>query len=307
VHACGLKDSNRSHFDAMHFMEVGMGAPPANLFTGWLGRHLASTAPAVRDSVLRAVGISYGLQRTLVGAPRTLPINDLGDFGFTGSGATRKQRIAVLEEIYAAATEPLKSSSSNTFRTVDTLKRIGFDSYRPRGGARYQDDEFGYALRSTAALIKADVGVEAIAIDLGGWDTHDLQEPLDGHMHYMMDSLAKGLAAFHRDLVSSGRRDVVTVAMSEFGRNAAENGSLGTDHGFGGLMLAMGDRINGGQVMGNWPGLKRNQLYEGQDLKITTDYRDVLSEIISRRMGNPSVRSVFPDPKYSPKNLGVTT
>lgn len=306
VHACGLQDSNRSHFDAMHFMEVGMGHPPGNLSTGWLGRHLAATAPTVKDAVLRGVGISYGLQRTLVGAPLTLPINDLADFGFTGSGKTRREREEILGEIYAAASQPLKGSASNTFRTIDTLDKIKFRNYKPAGGARYGEDEFGYSLRSAAALIKAGVGVEAIAIDLGGWDTHDSQGTLDGHLEYLLMELGSALGAFHRDLKVSGVDNVTTVMMSEFGRNVFENDSEGTDHGYGGVMMAMGEGINGGKVLTEWPGLKKNQLFEGQDLDITIDYRDVLTEILTRRMGNPNYRTVFSDSGYSPINYGVT-
>ena len=304
VHACGLKESNRSHFDAMHFMEVGRGYPPASLFTGWLGRHLAVTAPTVKDAVLRGVGIGFGLQRTLVGGPRTLPINDLADFGFVGSGGTVREREEILRQLYAASRDILSDPAKDTFRTVKTLERIRFNNYRPSGGASYPDDEFGYALRSTAALIKAEVGVEAVAIDLGGWDTHDTQGTLDGHMASLMETLADSLAAFHRDLDADRVEDVVTVAMSEFGRNVFENGSLGTDHGYGGVMLAMGDGIAGGRVLTRWPGLGR--LYEDQDLEITIDYRDVLAEILDQRMGNPDYRAVFPDPGFEPVVQGVT-
>lgn len=305
VHACGLPASNRSHFDAMHFMEVGEADPPPSTFTGWLGRHLASTAPSMRDGVLRAVGIGYGLQRTLVGAPRALPISDLADFGFEGSGSTRRERKLVLEEIYRYATEPLRTSASDTFRTVDTLNRINFSKYKPKGGARYPDSEFGYSLESVAALIKAEVGVEAVAMDLDGWDTHDFQGNVDGYMMYLLQDLADSLGAFYRDLEASNVRNVVTVAMSEFGRNAFENGSQGTDHGYGGLMLAMGSSIKGGRVLTKWPGLEAGDLYEEQDLQITIDYRDILTEILTKRMGNTNYRKVFQDSTYSPKTLGA--
>ena len=124
-------------------------------------------------------------------------------------------------------------------------------------------------------------------------------------MAYLMGSLADSLAAFHRDLEADRVKNVVTVAMSEFGRNVFENGSLGTDHGYGGLMLAMGSSVNGGRVMTDWPGLNPGQLYEEQDLKITIDYRDVLTEILTKRMGNPDYRTVFNDKGYSPKTHGV--
>ncbi len=304
VHACGLENPTRSHFEAMHFMEVGRGDPPASLYTGWLGRHLQATAPTLRDGVLRAVGIGAGLQRTLVGGPLTVPVRDPAEFGL--EGRSRRAREAALEVMYAVAGEPLQTTAVNTFRTIDLLDDIDFRGYQPAGGAAYPDDEFGYALRSTAALIKAEVGVEAVAIDLGGWDTHDFQGPVEGHMAGLMGSLAAGLGAFHQDLFAGGVENVVVVAMSEFGRHAFENASGGTDHGHGGLMLVLGGAVAGGRVLTDWPGLGDGQLYEGQDLEITIDYRDVLTEILTRRLGNPDYRTVFDDPGYTPRTHGVT-
>ncbi len=307
VHGCGLNSGTRSHFEAMNFMEIGHGDPPANLFTGWLGRHLAVTAPSTSDAVLRAVGIGAGLQRSLIGAPKSLPIQELGDFGLGGRPGTRKQRQAALEEMYAAFTDPLKTSAGDTFRAVDLLKRIGFDSYQPAGGASYPETDYGYALKSTAALIKADVGVEAVAIDLDGWDTHDVQGPFAGFMADLMQQFAEGLAAFHRDLIGKGKRNVVVVAMSEFGRNARENGSAGTDHGTGGAMFVLGGNIRGGQVLADWPGLEPEQLFEGQDLEITIDYRDILSEILLKRGGNSDIKQVFSDPSYERRDYGIVS
>lgn len=304
-HATGVKNSSRSHFDAMRFMEVGQGGAPANLQTGWLGRHLQATAATATEGVLRAVGIGYGLQRTLVGAPQALPIADLADFGLQGPGGSRAARQAALEEMYAAFDKPLKGSAATTFETIKVLERIGFAGYRPTGGAVYPDDEFGYAMKSAAALIKAEVGVEAVAVDLGGWDTHDLQGPVDGHMRHLMESLAGGMGAFYRDLFSAGRKDFVAVTMSEFGRVAFENGSAGTDHGTGGLMMAVGGAVRGGRVLGKWPGLEREQLVDRQDLEVTTDYRDVLWEILDRRAQSPSVRQVFADGRYTPQPVGL--
>ncbi|MCZ6726384.1 MAG: DUF1501 domain-containing protein [Acidobacteria bacterium] len=307
VQGCGLNSGTRSHFEAMHFMEVGRGDPPASLFTGWLGRHLASTAPSTAGAVLRAVGIGAGLQRSLIGAPKALPIQELGDFGLAGRPATRNRRQKVLEEMYAAFTDPLKTSVGDTFRAVDLLKRIGFNSYQPAAGATYPDTYYGNALKSTAALIKADVGVEAVAIDLDGWDTHDVQGPFAGFMAELMQQFADGLAAFHRDLIGQGKRDVVVVAMSEFGRNARENGSAGTDHGTGGVMFVLGGHIRGGQVLADWRGLEREQLFEGQDLEITIDYRDILSEILLQRVGNKNIRQVFSDPSYQSRDYGIVS
>lgn len=305
VHATGLPDATRSHFEAMHYMEVGQGNPPPSLFSGWLGRHLQTTAPSMKDGVLRAVGIGAGLQRTLAGGPQALPIQDLDDYGFEGRGPTKALRRAAIEEMFAAVGDPEKTAADNTFRTIDLLKTIGFSGYSPSGGASYPDGEFGYALESTAALIKAEVGVEAVAIDLGGWDTHESQGPVDGFMSNLMANLATGLAAFHNDLTSDGFDNVLVVAMSEFGRNAFENGSAGTDHGHGGLMFVLGHGVKGGQVLTEWPGLAPSQLYDGQDLAITIDYRDILSELLEKRLANPDASKVFTDSGYKPTSYGI--
>ncbi len=306
VHACGLNTPTRSHFDAMNFMEIGQDNPPAFLATGWLGRHLASTAPTYESSVLRAVGIGDGLQKTLAGAPSTLPIAALEEFGFPGDAETVPERREAIELMYRFAPTALKESASNTMQTIDLLEAIDFRGYQPAGGAAYPNSGFGTALSSAAALIKAEVGVEAIAVDIDGWDTHGGQGSAGGYLSGLMRGFANALAAFHKDLFTDEFTNVSVVAMSEFGRNCIENGSEGTDHGHGGLMMVLGGNVAGGRVLTEWPGLEREQLYEAQDLEITIDYRDVLTEILDRRAGNSDYASVFPDPSYSPVNRGVT-
>lgn len=305
VHACGLDSTSRSHFDAMHYMEAGMGDPPSSLLSGWLGRHLQVTAPTVTGGALRAVGIGAGLQRTLAGGPKTLPIGDLETFGLAGHPDSFAERRAALEAMYAAVPDPLGSSARNTFGTIELLEQIDFAGYAPAGDAVYPEGEFGVAMKSVAALIKAEVGVEAAAVDLGGWDTHDFQAPIDGQMSVVMGQLAAGLAAFHKDLFADGHTNVTLVAMSEFGRNAFENGSAGTDHGHGGAMLVLGGQVAGGRVITDWPGLADGQLYENQDLQVTIDYRDVLAEVLTKRAGNPDISSVFDDPTYVYQDRGV--
>lgn len=305
VHACGRDSSNRSHFDAMHEMEVGMDEPPSSLLSGWLGRHLQVTAPTASDGVLRAVGIGAGLQRTLAGGPLTLPIGNLETFGLAGHPDSFGERRAALEAMYAAVPDPLGSNARNTFGTIELLEEIDFASYVPAGGAVYPEGEFGVAMQSVAALIKAEVGIEAAAVDLGGWDTHDFQAPVDGQMSVVMGQLAAGLAAFHKDLFADDHTNVTLVAMSEFGRNAFENGSAGTDHGHGGAMLVLGGQVAGGRVITEWPGLADGQLYENQDLRVTIDYRDVLAEVLTKRACNPDISAVFHDPGYTPRDHGV--
>lgn len=306
VHATGLPDPTRSHFSAMYFMEVGRPSPPTSLFTGWLGRHLATTPPAVAGAPLRAIGLGYGLPRSLVGGPQTVPVLDLGDVGLSGDENLATGRRRAFDAMYAAATDSLlKASASNTSRTIDLLERIDFAGYHPAGGAVYPDDEFGNAMKSTAALIKAQVGVEAATIDLSGWDSHEEMGAIDGDLASLMQSLSRGLAAFHQDLFTAGFDRVVVTVQSEFGRNANENASRGTDHGHGGAMLVLGGQVAGGRVLADWPGLAPDQLYEDQDLQITIDYRDVLAEILQKRLGNTNLAAVFPDPAYNPSFKGV--
>ena len=297
VHACGSTDGSRSHFDAQRFMEVGKANDPT-LGTGWLGRHLVNTAPKDPNALLRAVGISTGLPRTLVGGPLTLPIPDLDNFGLTGSGSTTTARMAALNDMYGTITDPLKSAGLNTVATINLLNTINFATYQPSGGAAYPAGSLGTALKTSAALIKAQVGVEAIAIDVGGWDTHANQGVLTGTMATIMQSLGDGMGAFHRDLSAGNAPSTILVAMSEFGRRVAENGSLGTDHGHGNVMFVLGPAAQGGRVLSQWPGLGAGQLYQNLDLKVTIDYRDVLSEICSKRLGTPDLASVFPG--YTP-------
>lgn len=305
VHACGLPDTSRSHFSAMHFMEVGQENPPISLGSGWLGRHLQITAPAQSQALLRAVGIGFGLQQTLVGAPEALPIADLARFGLAGDPASLADRRLALETMVAGLDDAMGRATRHTLATIDLLGAIDFEGYQPTGGAVYSAGELGTALASTAALIKADVGVEAVAIDVGGWDTHDFQGPVDGAMAGLMGGFGQALAAFHSDLFAAGYENIVVVAQSEFGRNAFENGSAGTDHGHGGVMMVLGGAIAGGRVHGVWPGLAPDQLFDGQDLAITTDYRDILSEILVKRLDNPEIGAVFADPSYTYVERGI--
>lgn len=304
VQATGLTNSNRSHFDAQRYMEVGKVNDPT-LGTGWLGRHLFRVDPMDPGALLRAVGIGVGLQKTLVGGPKTLPIPNLDTFGLTGSTGSVPARSAAIADMYTGNGDPLKTIALNTLQTIGLLDTINFAGYTPGGGAVYPTNSFGYSLKTTAALIRAQVGVEAIAIDAGGWDTHNNQgNQSGGTMYGLMNSLANGLAAFYQDIVTGNGPNVTVVVLSEFGRRTAENFSAGSDHGYGGAILVLGQCILGGRVLSNWPGLRPDQLYQGLDLAITMDYRDILAEIVQNRLGNPDLSYVFP--QYAPTMRGVT-
>ncbi len=303
VHAVGSTDPSRSHFDAQFFMEIGKPGD-RNVVTGWLGRHLASKPPMRADAALRGIGFAFGLPQTLVGGPDTLPIPDPSNFGLAGNSSTRAARLAWLGNSYLIERDPLRTAALNTQRTITTLSALNIGGYVPAGGAVYPNNSFSNALRSTAALIRSDMGIEAVQIDIGGWDTHSAQGPLNGGMAVTMQQLAQGLGAFHLDMNAANRMSRLTVVvMSEFGRVARENASQGTDHGHGNVMFVMGGAVQGGRVMRNWPGLAPGQLYENQDLHVTIDYRNILAEIVQRRLANPNLSVVFPG--FTPFMHGV--
>jgi uncharacterized protein (DUF1501 family) len=304
VHATGQLNNSRSHFDAQRFMEVGKPAD-SSVVTGWLGRHLASIPPMKADAPLRALGYSAGLQKTLVGAPKTLPISDPANFSIGGTASTVAARQTLLRDDYTQATDPLKSAALDALNTVALLQSVNINGYAPANGAVYPNSGFGRALRSVAALIKADVGIEAAQVDIGAWDTHSAQDPIAGSMFNTMRDFSNSLAAFYADVIAPANIGVTLVSLSEFGRNVRENGSAGTDHGRATAILLMGKGIAGGRVLTNgWPGLDRSVLENGQDLKVTLDYRDVLAEVVENRLGNPNLSFIFPD--WTPKFRGVT-
>ncbi len=291
VHACGAPDESRSHFRAMELMERGVDDErgPAS---GWIGRHLAS-ANTGNASPLRAVGLGQLPQRSLSGAVPVSALRSIADFHLGGDARAVAQMQAALTSLYGGP-EPLSVVGQETLDILDTLQALDPLGYAPAGDARYPESEFGVGLRQVAMLIKAEVGLEVAAVDVGGWDTHFAQGGSEGLMAGLLADLAAGLAAFHADLYDHASR-LTIVVMSEFGRRAQENASLGTDHGHGSLMLLLGGNVVGGRIHGRWPGLGPDQLIGPGDLAVTTDYRDVLAEVCVKRLNNPDVRAVFPD------------
>jgi uncharacterized protein (DUF1501 family) len=210
------------------------------------------------------------------------------------------------ERLYAAAQDPvLGGVGRETFEAVAMLQSIQKQAYVPAAGADYPRGRFGDSLRQIAQLIKADVGMEMAFADIGGWDHHVNemgQRASEGQLPNLLREFSQALAAFWQDM-GDRMADVALVTMSEFGRTARENGNRGTDHGHANCMFAMGGGIHGGKVYGRWPGLQPEQLYESRDLALTTDFRDVLGELVVRHLGNPSLTDVFPS--YTPKFLGL--
>lgn len=308
AHATGSINNSRSHFDAQRYMELGKPAD-ASITTGWLGRHLATSTPIRTTAPLRALGFTTGMPQTLAGAPKALPIPDPRNSALGGNITTAPARTQLLDANYLTAVNPVSANALDTTNTMALLSLINFNGYAPANGAVYPNTAFGNALRSAAALIKSDVGIEAVHAFNGGWDTHAQAGPIStldgGYMHTKMLELSGTLAAFYADVIETARTNGVTVVLvSEFGRNARENGNRGFDHGRGNVAFVMGKKIAGGKVLTNgWPGLARENLENGQDLKVTLDHRDLLAEVVRNRLGNANP-TVFPD--YQPKVYGIT-
>ena len=311
VHACGSPHPTRSHFDAQEFMETAL--PGERSRVGWLnrlleetacrscGRTLADPAAHVADhaagqsalaegvSPLRGVAIGGRLPRALQGPYPAVAIDDVERFGI----ADRSLELAFSELYRDDRGDVIAAAAGESFAAVERLRRADPARYRPRAGVEYPGSDFGRSLLQVAQLIKADVGLEVAFVDIDGWDTHLAQGATHGQLALQLRELALGLRAFVDDL-GSRMEDVVLITMSEFGRTVAENGAGGTDHGHGNCMLVLGGGVAGGRVLGEWPGLEREQLHEARDLAITTDFRDVFAEIVSRHLGADRLDRVFP-------------
>jgi uncharacterized protein (DUF1501 family) len=304
VHACGSPDPTRSHFDAMEFMERGTPGAKSTR-NGWISRHLESAAWQ-NDSPFRAVGIGSLLPTALQGGVSALALKSIAEFHLGGREDQLEAMRSALSSLYtieaggSVQREQLAAHAKDTFAVMDLLASLNAENYTPAHGAQYPDGEFGKGLQQIALLIKAGIGLEVACIDLGGWDTHEEQGGAEGHQASLLAELAEGLAAFYADL-RDHMANVSVVAMSEFGRRVAENGSRGTDHGHGNAMFVLGGGVIGG-VHADWRGLQPEVLDDG-DLPITTDYRDVLASVLAGRVLNPALDHVFPN--YAPKLLPI--
>jgi uncharacterized protein (DUF1501 family) len=286
VHACGSPDSTRSHFDAQDYMETGTPGVKSTS-DGWLNRYLQVRKTEV-ESTFRAVALTQQLPRMLQGNAPALAMSQIGQFGIRGDAGG-----AFEAEYAAAADHVLNGVGREAFDAMKTLKVTDPSKYQPENGAAYPTSPFGQALRQIAQLTKADVGLEVAFTDIGGWDTHVNQGSSQGQLAGRLDDFGRGIAALVTDL---GERmaDTVVLTMSEFGRAVNENGNRGTDHGHGNAMIAIGGGIRGGKVYGRWPGLAVNQRYDGRDLAVTTDFRDVFGEVVVKHMGVTNAQAIFP-------------
>ena len=301
VQAVGSPSATRSHFDAQDYMESGT---PDRKSTpdGWLNRYLATrgtceacttgdaAAPSA-GSPFRAVAMTEQTPRILAGPAPTVAMTSIEAFSLRSAGPDAATR---LEALYRTGSADLiHATGSETFEAMRMLRAANPQRYRPANGAAYPRSQFGQRLRQIAQLIRADVGLEVAFADVGGWDTHVNQGGATGQLAVRLGDFARALAAFATDL-DDRMDDVLVLTMSEFGRMARENGTRGTDHGHAGAMFAIGGPVRGGRVHGRWPGLAREQLHDGRDLALTTDFRAVFGEAVTRHLGAAEPERIFP-------------
>jgi uncharacterized protein (DUF1501 family) len=328
IQAVGSPNATRSHFDAQDYMESAVPGDKS-IHTGWLARVSAACPEDQRKAAatqIKTVSMTSQLPRSLDGNTDALAIADLGSFGvgkgldgmvrpraarkgsamdgdmgnggMNGAGASQG-----FEALYAGAVgDVLHGAGQETFDALKMLKGLDPTRYTPANRAQYGRGNLGNSLKQIAQLIKADVGLEIAFAEMGGWDTHVGQGAATGRLARNLDELGAALAGFWTDL-GDKMSDVVVLTMSEFGRTARQNGDGGTDHGHGTCFLAMGGNVKGGQVLGDWPGLAPEQLYENRDLAVTTDFRRVFGELASNHLGIHDLSTVFPGFQVAPKDF----
>ena len=300
VHAAGSPDTTRSHFDAQDYMESGTPGIKSTQ-DGWLNRALQAedlrqrcTVTCEQHTAFRALALGADVPRTLAGRIPAIALNNVHGFTVAGRGATPSSAASAFEAMYADSGDRiLHQAGDETFDAVKMLRAANPSQYAPVPNANYPTSEFGNSMKQLAQLLKADLGVEVAFTDVNGWDTHQNQGSVNGQLANRLADFSASIAAFWRDMGDSAG-DITLVTMSEFGRTARENGTGGTDHGHANAMFVLGGNVKGGKVYGRWPGLDNDQLNEGRDLKLTTDYRQVLGEVAAQSLGVSNLDAVFP-------------
>src|SRR5687767_6735059 len=305
VHAVGSPSTTRSHFDAQDYMETG--TPDVKGTTdGWLNRYLAVKGTCDECNLgkvpFRAVSLTAQTPRILEGPSATVAMNNLDEFSVRATGNSAER----LEALYRTGSADLvHGTGAEMFDAVKMLRAANPRKYLPQNGAEYPRSQFGSRLLQIAQLIKGNVGLEIAFADVGGWDTHVNQGSSTGQLAQRLDDFSRSIAALVTDL-GDRMDDVMILTMSEFGRMARENGNRGTDHGHAGALFVIGGDVKGGRVHGKWPGLAPEQLYEGRDLALTTDFRSVFSEVTARHLGATKLDKIFPGFSAEPRGwLGL--
>ena len=295
VHAAGSPDMSRSHFDAQDFMESGT---PGFKGTedGWLNRALQEEDLRHRQqhTAFRALAIGSQIPRTLSGKVPAIALASVYGFAVGGHGSAPSPAANAFQAMYNQSGDSMfHSTGEETFEAVKMLHDANPAQYKPAPGIEYPNNEFGNNMKQIAQLLKSNLGVEAAFTDVGGWDTHQNQGGVNGQLADRLREFSSAIAAFWHDMGDEAG-NITLVTMSEFGRTARQNGTGGTDHGHANAMFVLGGQVKGGKVYGRWPGLANEQLNEGRDLAVTTDFRQVLGEAVTQSIGARNLEFVFP-------------
>ena len=302
VHASGSPSSSRSHFDAQDYMESGTPDLKATA-DGWLNRALQNETLDGKPSPFRAVALGTQVPRTLEGKIPAVAISNVADFSVAGRGPQTSPISNAFQAMYDESTDSmLHGTGQETFEAVKMLKAADPAKYKPAAGVNYPNAPFGNSMKQIAQLLKANLGVEAAFADIGGWDTHQNQGAATGQLANRFTEFANALSAFWNDMGDEAE-NLTVVTMSEFGRTARQNGTGGTDHGHANVMFMLGGNIKGGKVYGKWPGLSNEQLNEGRDLAVTTDFRRVLGEAAYKTLGSRHLEAIFPGSNVDPSQF----
>ncbi|MBC7798750.1 MAG: DUF1501 domain-containing protein [Pyrinomonadaceae bacterium] len=295
INAVGSPSHTRSHFDAQDYMEAGTPGIKSTR-DGWLNRVLQTQAEK-ESSPFRAVSLTAQTPRSLMGRAESIALTNISDFNIK-AGNTSNNVQGGFEAIYQQTTggDSLGNTGKETFEAIQTLKNANPANIKTENGAIYPNTQFGNSLRQIAQLVKANIGLEVAFTDTPNmrWDTHANEGGARGQLANFLREFSTSIAALTTDL---GKRmdDVIILTMSEFGRTARENGTGGTDHGHANSMFVIGNSVKGGKVYTDWRGLANDKLHEGRDLEVTTDFRNVLSEISSKHLGNKNLEQIFPN------------
>lgn len=297
LHAAGLSNGTRSHFDAQDLIERGLNKK-TNVAEGWLARYLRLHHKAAPEDLLPAVG-ARSLPLSLQGGNVAVSIDQPRDYQLKGDA----RLLGLVNSLYADNASLLGKTVQRTVHTIRELQKKSIPELSSLYPTDWQARRFSDSLQAIAQLIKMDIGLHVATCDLGGWDTHENQAWAFGQL---TSTLSNSLLAFYNDLHKYHNK-LTVVVLSEFGRRLRSNRSNGTDHGHGGVMMVLGKNIKGGRMYGDWKGLATEQLDNGVDLDVTTDYRTVLGELLTRRLAVPAsaLSNIFPD-FLAPKWLGLS-
>ncbi|MBL7999020.1 MAG: DUF1501 domain-containing protein [Candidatus Kapabacteria bacterium] len=293
IHGIGSSAGTRSHFDAQDYMENG--TPGRKSSSGWLNR--AASALPSSTSPLQLVSLTPALPLSLYGDHEAIAIDDINNLSIrtNASAAANTSSAESFEQLYAQTNqELLRGAGKESFSTMKLLSPDALKNYTPKADARYPASPLGNHLKQTAQLIKMNVGVEIAFVESNGWDTHVQQGTVNGQFARSARDLSESVAAFWRDL-DGYHDDVCVMTMTEFGRTVRENGSGGTDHGTASCMFVLGGNVKGGSVYGTVPVLAPENLADGRDLPVTTDFRSLFAGVAKYHCGIKNTASLFPD------------